>query len=134
MVANKAQASVLKVQGIAVAVAVVGSYFFGLIANSIWNNEIRCFALGDAGGCSSNNIALYVFGFYLGLIFCISFVHFAFISWSRKYYYIIMAVLLAVGLIDSQLLLLALGYLAVGVIAGMVVNKLKGRSSGQARG
>lgn len=118
MVTKKVKTSVLKIQLFAILVSFFSSYIFGKLANSIVNNGLAC------GGDICGSTYIYIFGFYFGLIFCLSFAHFAFIDWSRKYYYLIMLPLLAFGLTDSQLLKLVVGFWLTGIITGMVASKL----------
>jgi hypothetical protein len=116
---------ILKIQTIATIVAFLGSYFFGSIANAIWKNDLMCGTIGDIGGCS--NTFVVIFGFYLGLFFCISAAHFGFIRKTALYYWITIGLLLLSSLILIDLFYLAFGYIVAGILAGQAVYFRKQR-------
>ena len=72
--------------------------------------------ISDIGGC--NDSLVFYFGFYLGLFFCLSFAHFAFVKTPSLYYYIIISALLLTSLILIELFGWLLGILWRGGAGG----------------
>lgn len=116
----------LKYQTLAVGVTVFLSPLLGMLANTLLDSQISC-AFGPYLACNPNSIFVYLFGFYLGLFFTISFTHFTFIKHPSRYYYVLIGLLLASSLILIELFFLALGYTAAGILAGVLVSKLRSR-------
>ena len=107
-------------QLVAFFAAVTGSYPFGLLSDHFAKGNI-------AGGTGWSDTAgfngIYVFGFYLGLFFCISFAHFAFVKSPSRYYYITISLLLLTSLILIELFWLAVGFTVVGILAGSMTSQ-----------
>lgn len=124
MAAEQGKISTVKIQLITLVVALFSSYLFGEVANYFGHNDLMCSGLGDAAGCDPQNVFLYIFGFYFGLLFLVSFSNFLFFGWKRRYYYALIVPLLLVGLIEFEVLKFALVFTFSGVILGIMASKL----------
>ncbi len=111
----------LSTQLVALFSALAGSFFFGTIADKIVQGNI---AGGTGWSDTASPNGILIFGFYLGLFFCISFAHFAFVKSPSRYYYMLIGLLLASSLILIDLFWLAVGYTAAGIGLGLLARRI----------
>lgn len=122
MVAQKNIKNIAKVQFVTFFVTAILVYLLGLIQNSFFKGD--CVTFFDIGSCDANNIFSFAFKLYLGLIISFSFAHFAFINWSKPYYYLLIIPLVGFGLSDRQVAPVIVLLLILGVVGGVIFSKL----------
>lgn len=115
--AIKQKTAVLKIQSISFIASVFTTYALGIFQNIFLKGD--CYSFFAIGSCDSNSLITFAFRLYILLIFSISFSHFAFIKWSRFYYFILIVPIVSFGASDYQFAPIVFIVLLIGVLLGV---------------